>query len=140
MSDASIEGALAHIAAELRKRSRPFALVGGLAVSIRGEVPFTRDVDVAIAASADAEVEKLVRELAPAGYAIIARAEELLALKVLSMTERRPQDRMDAESLLAVNPDLDLGTVRDLLARITARGFNRGQDLNEKLERLTVAG
>lgn len=69
----------------------------------------------------------------------VARAEELLALKVLSMTEGRPQDRMDAESLLAVNPDLDLETVRDLLARITARGFNRGQDLDEKLGRLTVA-
>ena len=48
MSDATIEDALAHIASELRKRGQPFALVGGLGVSIRGEVRFTRDVDVAI--------------------------------------------------------------------------------------------
>jgi hypothetical protein len=193
MSDASIEGALAHIASELRKRGQAFALVGGLGVSIRGEVRFTRDVDVAIAVSGDDVVERLVRDLAPAGYAIlalvehdtqqrlatvrlrspagiavdllaassgiehevvaravavdiegagsipVARAEELLALKVLSMTDARPQDRMDATSLLAVNPDLDLETVRDLLQRISARGFDRGQDLAEKLRSIVTA-
>jgi hypothetical protein len=48
----------------------------------------------------------------------VARAEELLALKIVSMTDARPQDRIDAESLLAANPDLDLEAVRDLLARI----------------------
>jgi nucleotidyltransferase AbiEii toxin of type IV toxin-antitoxin system len=193
MSEGGIERALGDAASELRRRDQPFALVGGLGVSIRAEVRFTRDVDLAIAVSSDDEVERLVRDLATSGYAVlalvehdtrrrlatvrlrspigvvvdllaassgierevvdraipvtmegagtipVARAEELLALKILSMTDARPQDRIDAESLLAVNPGLDLATVRDLLAQITARGFDRGQSLVEKLDRLVAS-
>jgi predicted nucleotidyltransferase len=188
MADTSPETALAHAAAELERRERRFALVGGLAVSIRGEVRFTRDVELAIAVSNDAETERLVRDLASAGYVVVAlvehderkrlatvrlrspsaivvdllaassgieeevveratpvaiegvgaipvaRAEELLAMKILSMTDSRPQDRIDAVNLLAVNPTLDLGSVRDLLRRIADRGFHRGQDLAAKLD------
>jgi len=66
----------------------------------------------------------------------VARAEELLALKVLSMTEARPQDRIDALGLLLVNPRLDLRAVRASLALIAARGFAGGQDLAAKLDEL----
>jgi hypothetical protein len=182
-----VEQALAEAAAELARRSQGFALVGGLAVSIRGEVRFTRDVDLAITVSGDAQVEALVRSLGESGYRVVAlvehearkrlatvrlrapsgiiidllaassgieaevveraapvviegagsipvaRAEELLALKTLSMTDARPQDRMDARALLAVNPGLDLEAVRELLRRVTERGFDRGQDLAAKL-------
>ena len=71
MTDTSPERALAHIAAELESRSRPFALVGGLGVSIRGEVRFTRAVDLAIAVASDAETEQLVRDLSSAGYRVM---------------------------------------------------------------------
>jgi len=188
MNERSVERALAHVAGELRRRGHSFALIGGLGVSIRGEVRFTRDVDLALDVASDTELETLVRDLSAAGYvplavveqdvkrrlAIVrlrapggvvidllaassgiegevvaratdvavdgagsipvARAEELLALKVLSMTDRRPQDAIDADGLLAVNPGLDLEAVRDLLGRIVARGFHRGQDLAAKLE------
>jgi len=50
----------------------------------------------------------------------IARAEELLSLKVLSMTEERLQDRIDARNLLRVNVDLDLDCVRDNLPKIVS--------------------
>jgi hypothetical protein len=66
----------------------------------------------------------------------VARAEELLAPKVLSMTDRRPQDGIDAESLVAMNPSLDVDAVRELLAKVVARGFHRGQDLGAKLDQL----
>lgn len=46
----SPDEALVAVAARLRHHRIPFALVGGLAVSIRGEVRFTRDVDLAVAA------------------------------------------------------------------------------------------
>jgi hypothetical protein len=46
--------------ASLRPRGKRFALVGGLAVSVRAEVRFTRDVDLAVAVSSDAEAESLV--------------------------------------------------------------------------------
>ncbi len=193
MNEGNLERALAHVAGELRRLGHPFALIGGLGVSIRGEVRFTRDVDLAVHVGSDAEVEQLVRDLTAAGYSPlalveqddkgrlatvrlrspssvvvdlltassgieeevaeratevviegagpvpVARAEELLALKVLSMTEKRPQDRLDAEALVAMNPGLDVGAVRALLAQIDARGFHRGQDLGAKLDALLAA-
>jgi predicted nucleotidyltransferase len=188
MNEASPETALRRVASDLARLKRPFALVGGMAVSIRGEVRFTRDVDVAVVVGTDAETESLVRDLAASGYGAIAtvehetrrrlatvrlrspsgvtvdlmaassgieaevvsraqpveidgvgtipvaRAEELLALKVLSMTSRRPQDAIDARGLVATNPALDVGEVRRLLEVISSRGFDRGQKLDAKLD------
>ena len=54
-------------------------------------------------------------------------------MKVLSMTDRRLQDRIDAERLVQCNPAMDLSRVRDNLRLISERGFDRGQDLQEKL-------
>ncbi|MEP7124300.1 MAG: nucleotidyl transferase AbiEii/AbiGii toxin family protein [Byssovorax sp.] len=187
MADAGPEAVLGDIAAHLAQLGRPFALVGGLAVSLRAEVRFTRDVDLAIAATDDADVEQLVHTLGNVGYfpvatvehlerhrlstvrlaspkgvvvdllaassgieaevvaratlinfgeigqIPVARAEELLAMKVLSMTKRRLQDRIDAVNLVLMNESLDLDSVRESLAEITRRGFHRDQDLLAKL-------
>lgn len=187
MADASPEAVLGDIAARLAQLGRPFALVGGLAVSLRAEVRFTRDVDLAITAADDADVEQLVHTLGDVGYfpvatvehlerrrlstvrlaassgvvvdllaassgieaevvaratridfgeigeIPVARAEELLAMKVLSMTPRRLQDRIDAVNLVLMNEQLDLDAVRENLAEITRRGFHRDQDLLAKL-------
>lgn len=184
------EAVLGDVARHLRDRGIAFALVGGLAVSIRGEVRFTRDVDLAVAVPTDAAMESLLRDLAGVGYRPIAivehearrrlatarlespsgvvvdllaascgvesevvaratpivvdgagqipvaRAEELVAMKVLSMTERRLQDRLDAINLLLANPSLRLEDVRDLLDLIARRGFDREQDLARKLDAL----
>ncbi|MCK6551640.1 nucleotidyl transferase AbiEii/AbiGii toxin family protein [Myxococcota bacterium] len=64
MPEPTPEEVLQHVAALLRRLHQPFALVGGLAVSVRSEVRFTRDVDLAISVSSDAEVERLVFDLA----------------------------------------------------------------------------
>jgi predicted nucleotidyltransferase len=181
--------ALADVAAYLRKRGTVFALVGGLAVSARGEVRFTRDVDLAVALD-DRQIETLVRDLRAAGYRIeallehetakriatvrvrsrsgilvdllcassgiepeivstatvmqlpdvgdvaVAQVEELLAMKILSMTDRRLQDRIDARALLENNPGTDLDRVRLRLRQIRERGFDRGEDLDDKLARV----
>ena len=191
MSELSaLENALRGAVEELRARGRRFALVGGLAVSVRAEVRFTRDVDLAVVVLDDADTEALVFELrgkgyrplasvehetqgrlatvrllAPQGVKVdlltassgiehevvegatpvtlegfgalpVASAEDLLSLKVLSMTDRRLQDRIDADRLVAVNPNLDLGRVRHNLELITARGLHREQDWHAKLEAL----
>ncbi|MBY0493580.1 MAG: nucleotidyl transferase AbiEii/AbiGii toxin family protein [Cyanobacteria bacterium] len=47
----------------LRERNQPFALVGGLAVSIRCEPRFTRDIDLAVAVDDDAVAEGLIADL-----------------------------------------------------------------------------
>lgn len=184
MTSVALLAGLRALALDLAAERRRFALVGGVAVSVRGEPRFTRDVDVAVVASTDGEVEALVFALRGRGYTVdplveqeavgrlaiarlvspvglvtdllaascgieaevvaratpvdipavgvvpVARAEELLAMKVLSMTEARPQDRMDAVGLLQVNPDLDLVAVRDDLRLISERGFDRGRDLH----------
>lgn len=187
MTDASApERALRAIVARLATSGRAFALVGGLAVSIRAEVRFTRDVDLAVVVSDDADAETLVRELSAAGYrplalveheiakrlstvrlaapegvvvdllfastglereiamraevmdlpdvgtVPVARSEELLAMKILSMRDARLQDRLDAQRLVEVG-DIDIATVRANLALIHDRGFDRGQDLEAKL-------
>ncbi len=185
----ALERALASIARALDARKRPFALIGGLAVSIRAEVRFTRDVDLAVAVADDADAERLVldlradgyramvsvehetqkrlstirlaspegvkvdllfassgieaeitsraiRESLPSGELPVARCEELLALKVLSMGDDRLQDRVDGQRLLTLGRDLDLSVVRANLALITERGFHRNQDLPAKLASL----
>lgn len=66
----SLEATLRQIAVELTRADAPFALVGGLAVSVRTEPRFTRDADLAVALPTDAEAEALVRTLRARGYGI----------------------------------------------------------------------
>src|SRR5882757_5446953 len=57
------------------------------------------------------------------GSVPVATAEDLLAMKVLSMRSARPQDFIDAVNLVQTSPTIDLGQVRAALATITDRGF-----------------
>jgi hypothetical protein len=189
----AVELTLAAAATELSARGKRFALVGGLAVSVRAEVRFTRDVDFAVAVADDGEAEALAFELRNHGYSVaasvehdavarlatlrlvspqrvkvdllfassgieseaVARAtlialpgitklpvvqvEELLAMKVLSMTDERLQDRIDAKNLLLFNPELEMARVRELLRLIRERGYHRNQDLEAKLQSLLAS-
>jgi len=180
--------ALRRVLADLAGRKRQFALVGGLAVSVRAEVRFTRDVDLAVVVVNDADAEGLIAVLSRFGYTAVAtvvqdavgrlstvrllspdgvkvdllfassgieseivarssavdvpdvgpvpvaQAEELLAMKTLSMTPRRLQDRIDAQRLISRNPELDIARVRANLDLIIERGFAREENLHEKLD------
>lgn len=66
----AVRAVLRRVAAELSRTGRPFALVGGLAVSVRTEPRFTRDVDLAVAVTGDAEAEALIHRLRTTGYRI----------------------------------------------------------------------
>lgn len=183
-------GALSTVIRDLAALKVGYALVGGLAVSVRGEVRFTRDIDIAIGVDSDAGAEALIFELARLGYRVVATIEQsntgrlatarletdsdilldlifattgiepdivrrattidlpgagripvaspedLLVMKVLSMSDERPQDRMDARGLLRANPDLDLDAVRQSLQKIEESGNHRQQDLAAKLDSL----
>ena len=185
-------GLLGDVAAILEQGARRFALVGGLAVSLRAEVRFTRDVDLAVAVTDDRDAENLIFTMHAAGYTptttveqeargrlaaarlrapggmmvdlmfastgieteiidralpvalpgtgyiAVARAEELLAMKILSMADDRPQDRLDVRSLLAFTPAMDVQSVRDTLELITARGYHRGKDLVALLDQFVT--
>jgi len=182
-----LEAALRGIASELDRRGRAFAVVGGLAVSVRAEPRFTRDIDLALAVANDADAEALVRSLVASGYRVIAsleqeavgrlatvrlqspsegpegvvvdmlfassgvepeivrasevlealpglfvpvaRAGDLLALKVLSNGPERPQDQIDIVALLRLADEAEMGRARRTAALIVERGFGRGRDL-----------
>ena len=190
MSAPTLEAALADVTEKLAGLGRRFALVGGLAVSFRAEVRFTRDVDMVVVVKDDADFEALVFalqsdgyfpvatvehkqrkrlatarlqsplgfvvdliaatcgieeeivaratlvELAGAGLLPVARSEELLAMKILSMSDRRLQDRIDARNLILYASDLDLTAVQENLNHIITRGFHRDEDLRGKLTAL----
>jgi predicted nucleotidyltransferase len=72
----SLEVALRRVTDDLRARGARFALVGGLAVSVRCEPRFTRDLDLAVAVASDREAEELVHGLTRSGYRIIALVEQ----------------------------------------------------------------
>lgn len=72
----TLEATLREIDADLTAARVPFALVGGLAVSIRTEPRFTRDADLAVAVANDAEAEALVNRLRGLDYGIETVVEQ----------------------------------------------------------------
>ena len=94
--------ALQRIIDGLQRVSVPFALVGGLAVSVRVEPRFTRDIDLAVAVAGDAEAEALVSALATEGW------------RVSAVVEQEVVDRLAAVRL-DVPHDVDTAAVVDLL-------------------------
>jgi predicted nucleotidyltransferase len=70
-----LEAALVGVVHDVAAAGKASSLVGGLAVSARSEPRFTRDLDLAVAVSTDAEGELLVRNLVEAGYRTIALVE-----------------------------------------------------------------
>lgn len=63
-----VEQQLLSIAGVFKSFKHEWALVGGLAVSVRTEPRFTRDVDIVVAVPDDSTAERLVRELGIQGY------------------------------------------------------------------------
>jgi len=68
--------ALERIIADLSSTGSGWALVGGLAVSVRSEPRTTRDVDVAVAVSDDSEAESILRDLVSRGYRSLGGVEQ----------------------------------------------------------------
>ena len=64
----------------------------------------------------------------------VATRGHLIALKVLSRSERRPQDDLDLAALLPDAMPADFDLARSALALITARRCARDKDLGKELE------
>jgi len=71
-----LEAALAGLDRDLRKAGVGWAIVGGLAVSVRSEPRFTRDIDAVVAVPDDTAAEALVRRLLGEGYRVVATLEQ----------------------------------------------------------------
>lgn len=145
-----LEAALRGIASELDRRGRAFAVVGGLAVSVRAEPRFTRDVDLALAVANDADAEALVRSLVASGYRVIASLEQEAVGRLATVRLQSPSEGPEgvvvdmlfassgvepeivrASEVLEALPGLPVPVARvgDLLAlKVLSNGPERPQD------------
>ena len=184
----------------LDREGDPYALVGGLAVGVRTEPRFTKDIDFAIAVPDDSAAERAVYQLQQEGLSTsmilerkgtgqlatvrlrsldpddagmgdpeqprvdllfatsgieteavseavriripggirlpVAQVPHLIAMKLLSVSERRTQDKTDLNFLIAVAKDRDLLRVRELITLIHDRGFAADRDLHARFDAL----
>jgi DNA-binding MarR family transcriptional regulator len=66
---------LRHVGDLLTEAGFRWALVGGLAVSVRADPRFTRDIDLAVEVTSDGQAEALVRRLVAEGFVVSAALE-----------------------------------------------------------------
>ena len=59
----------------------------------------------------------------------VAQVGHLIALKILSVQEKRPQDVMDLQNLIQVSTKEDLNLAMESCNLIQQRGFHRERDL-----------
>lgn len=71
-----LSAALARVRADLDRLERPYALVGGFAVSAISEPRFTRDLDFVVAVDSDEDAEAVISEL---GYPVRGTVEQTSA-------------------------------------------------------------
>jgi hypothetical protein len=88
----SLEAALRRACTDLESTGHAFALAGGLAVSVRTEPRFTRDADLLVAVSGDAEAERLIYELRRRGYETEAVVEQEAVGRLATARLTLPED------------------------------------------------
>lgn len=87
-----LEHVLRDVVRELRGLNAPFALVGGLAVSVRTEPRFTRDADLAVAVESDAHAEAIIRSLQSTTYGVQAVVEQEAVGRLATVRLSRADD------------------------------------------------
>ena len=78
----ALHSALSSAVEALRAEKRPWALVGGLAVSARAEPRFTRDADLVVCVANDDEAEALVFGMREQGFGVLATVEHQTARRL----------------------------------------------------------
>jgi len=109
-----LEHTLRQAAAELAGFGVRFALVGGLAVSIRTEPRFTRDADLAVAVASDDEAEDLIRHLRSIGYEVSALVEHEASHRLATVRlSRRDDHDAPVVDLLFASSGIEVELVAD---------------------------
>lgn len=91
----TLQEALQSLVVRLTGLDARFALVGGLAVSVRTEPRFTRDADVCVVVESDREAESLVLSLRTAGYRVISILEQEATGRIATVRLAAEGDRAD---------------------------------------------
>ena len=81
---------------DLDRLGLDWALVGGLAVAVRAEPRFTRDVDLAVAVADDRGAERLIFQLQGSGYRIITSLEHKVTGRLATMRLTPPVETTPA--------------------------------------------
>jgi len=71
-----VESALRRAVADLNTLKAQWALIGGLAISVRSVPRFTKDLDFAVAVAGDSEAEDVVHRLGGRGYRPVELLEQ----------------------------------------------------------------
>lgn len=71
-----LERILRQVSRDLESQGLDWAVVGGLAVSVRTEPRFTRDADLAVAVRDDVQAETVTRTFLQRGYRLLASVEQ----------------------------------------------------------------
>lgn len=164
-----LEAILIRLDSDLRKLGCRWALVGGIAVSVRARPRTTFDVDVAVAVRGDEEAERLIARFRALGYEVRSTVEQtatgrLATVRLAPPLEGRgPASGSDREAavvdlLLAssgIEPEIaaaaerltilpgltvPVATVGHLLAqKVLAEQENRPQDRSDAIALIAVA-
>lgn len=86
-----VERALRRVVEDLREMGLPYALVGGLAVSIRAEPRTTRDVDLALAVDGDSGAEQATRAFLERGYVLASLLEHEITTRLATARLHSPE-------------------------------------------------
>ncbi len=73
----------------VRPRDVKMAIVGGVAISVRTEPRFTRDLDIAVAVASDADAEQCVFTMRQLGYEVVAALEQVKQTRLSTVRLRR---------------------------------------------------
>jgi hypothetical protein len=158
----TIEAALRRIVADLRAQRCRFAVVGGLAASVRGEPRTTRDVDLAVAVADDREAEAIVRGLLLRGYRVLSQLEhetgrlatvrlvpprsseaDFVVVDLLFASSGIEVDVVDRAEVVELGPELSVPVARrDHMVAMKVLSHHpqrRGKDRDDVLSMLAVA-
>lgn len=105
--------ALRRVGADIAALGRPWAVVGGLAVTARALPRTTRDVDVAVAVSDDAAAESVVFALRGAGYAVAAVVEQTATHRLATARLRAPGTSVVPVDLLFASSGIEAEIAAD---------------------------
>ena len=102
-----------------------YAIVGGLAVSIRSEPRLTRDSDFAVSVAGDEEAEALVRSLVAGGYVATTLVEQEATGRLATARLREAGDSGRIVDLLFASSGIE----RDVVAGATIEPVSRSVSL-----------
>ena len=114
---------LEELAADLVQVSVDFALVGGLAVSVRAVPRFTHDVDVVVRVSGDRHAEKVIHSLIGRGYQCETVIEQKRAGRLATC---RLKSRSSADGILTDVIFATCGIEQEIVSAATDAALESG--------------